>query len=1248
MSNPDITAARYNNLQARINEVLGNGALDTGYGQSVKSSQVRATGAPSSSVLAEDIALRRVVNDIHMNTLYQDMISARIHQVGFPVPTDIAPVEEGANIELSNGNGTGIVQYEQFMDVIEQEKLLINFDTQSNIELAGDISNIRSTPWNGSVVHQFTATFTDFDARRHFFNAGGTILFNMNLTGGSGIKTDTWRNLVSQAGVISFNYNSTSSTNTNPDPADITTVINSVGNYQLNGFSQTLFKKTIISGDYQNNNIEILAKEINPQVIEFSVIFDDSASLVGGFDENITGVLSSVIQIIRPVGVDIELELGNGATLEINDVELPSPAFSNITILSSGGDVVPLPESYVLEANRTIVREGQTVTVTLNTANVDNGTDVDYLISGVSADDISGISSLEGTFTVNNNQASVTFTIADDDLVDEQESLILTLTNGQSQVQIPIQDTSVPPAAYSLSANKTQVNEGESITFTLTYSNNSEYDTLPLLFGLTNEPDLDFRFGTGSEQFSLIKAVGTFTSTITKTAETDNLTEGPETKTVYLASREEPLSTLTFNIIDTSLDAQSTFDLQAQSTVVQAGTGINLILTTTNVNPGETVGYTITGDLDALQNTSDQTGTFLIAGSSTSGTASKSIPTKSTISETQDLIIRLNNNEDSVAVTVNPLPVELPDPDPACVNPANRVDARAEYRVDNAIVFNNGEIFYPIDIVVTTFDSRGSTIRGWYDTYLQRLPDEEGFNFWYDEWENIGEAATLANFLGQAEVEQLKNGSTVMTFCQYQAYRPDDPDSPLPLPSDPTDPTSISNVQITPSPVLVYPNRQPYLSDLPSSIRNQQFAGFSNTVITPATLRFTVTGGNAFEVQGDIVNTPKARKTAQGAQQEESSFSVDYRAIPQTSGTVESAITHTIIGYEIDNAGVEQTTRKSITTPVKYKPVKHRWRGIGDSDTVNFADNALLVSRGIETVNGVPVYDIPEGAGSFTFVPSVLLEDNSGDGAILIEIALESPSSGNDARMLKGFRSFGTSSQPFGYRDPQAARENRWYVVPYFLGAERTDGIEFGRRFNLAVDFDFTGYEAGDEITWTIVARGAPVYPFTVPQVNLTYNDHIRLTGESGSDTETLPFRFRITGNPYTYENWANEFRDSYDRAVYNRFGRAKILEVGTKIANAFYLANTNYGAPLGFGLNRKPDAGGLFYWTKEALTRYNGDVLNSIFVQTIFTAAQVSNNRDTIQNRNGNLPFEQGRGVGDFGDRKLDSSGRIVKTGFV
>ncbi len=72
----DISAARLNNLQSRLELILGNGSGQSGYGQTLLSQPV--SNIDGSLITAGDI-----------NNIYADMVKARVHQIGSN-PTEIA------------------------------------------------------------------------------------------------------------------------------------------------------------------------------------------------------------------------------------------------------------------------------------------------------------------------------------------------------------------------------------------------------------------------------------------------------------------------------------------------------------------------------------------------------------------------------------------------------------------------------------------------------------------------------------------------------------------------------------------------------------------------------------------------------------------------------------------------------------------------------------------------------------------------------------------------------------------------------------------------------------------------------------------------------------------------------------------------------------------------------------------------------------------------------------------------------
>jgi len=180
-SNDTITAAQYNNLQSRISQVIGTGSGDFGYGQAVTSSQVLSLQDPS--IPDGDSVLAQQINDIR-----SDMATAFTHQTGNSLsistfsPGDIIGADESGTDLNFNTDGTFVFVNEDstkgfndllsLMGDLESNRFVIH-PSQSAEQIRS--SDSRVTSWNGLITSEFTVTFADSDARRHFFNAGGQI-----------------------------------------------------------------------------------------------------------------------------------------------------------------------------------------------------------------------------------------------------------------------------------------------------------------------------------------------------------------------------------------------------------------------------------------------------------------------------------------------------------------------------------------------------------------------------------------------------------------------------------------------------------------------------------------------------------------------------------------------------------------------------------------------------------------------------------------------------------------------------------------------------------------------------------------------------------------------------------------------------------------------------------------------------------------------------------------------------------------
>jgi len=149
---------------------------------------------------------------------------------------------------------------------------------------------------------------------------------------------------------------------------------------------------------------------------------------------------------------------------------LNTPAFKTVSIV---GDDLP---TYNVEADRTVAEEGDTITYTITTANVDNGTTLSYTLSGdISTTDIIGFD-LTGTFEVQNNSAEVQIQLAEDGILEDSELITFTIDNTTASADVIILPEDIIVEVEDLTtvtvkSDKLSYDEGETISYTITTTN---------------------------------------------------------------------------------------------------------------------------------------------------------------------------------------------------------------------------------------------------------------------------------------------------------------------------------------------------------------------------------------------------------------------------------------------------------------------------------------------------------------------------------------------------------------------------------------------------------------------------------------------------------------------------------------------------------------------------------------------------------------------------------------------------------
>jgi hypothetical protein len=324
----NITAADYNTLQSRVEQILGAGSGTFGYGQIVKSSQVSGPTETLSSD-ATDITAEE------LNNLRDDIKRIYVHQTGVDVPIGIYQGTGGVENNFQNKSEADVIGADQtakkvivddennftyidvdetkgfndlvnIVDQIESEsnRFTINSTQQDDLVL---LTDRRTDSWSyGSIQSEIRLFFENADQRRFFFNAGGQIRITGTITdlgsGESFQRNQKWRDLVQNPGEIQFGYNYTQNTGTTNGVSFPDGII---GNYDLTGSYQTIFRKDASSILYGNSYWKIEAREDTDNIILLKVTLVDD----GPESDSDTGAPGGVDGGVKePVTADVEFD----------------------------------------------------------------------------------------------------------------------------------------------------------------------------------------------------------------------------------------------------------------------------------------------------------------------------------------------------------------------------------------------------------------------------------------------------------------------------------------------------------------------------------------------------------------------------------------------------------------------------------------------------------------------------------------------------------------------------------------------------------------------------------------------------------------------------------------------------------------------------------------------------------------------------------------------------------------------------
>ena len=620
-----IIAVDYNTIQKNIAAVLGVG------GTNPLTNATDATFGYNQSVLSSQVTVNAKMSSNQWSNLRTDILKARQHQTGLSETLVDPTVSE----KITEANRYA---YDSMTYLAISDRTVTPPSSQSTLETIA--TGTITTSWNNTNVHTVTMNFTDANAIKYFFNTGGAIKFSASRIGGTvGPKNSSWTSMLSDMGIISLQRLVTTASGSGTSYA--------VGGSSLTTTDTPIFQKYSDTVTYSANLYKISAKiTAIPGQLVFTINFSDlsgNPNGIYGYDENIDGTLTSVVQVYRASGNNVSITAPTlvSSTFPVGVVVVPveiyfatlTSDYSITTQINEGIKIATVNVTTINVADRTMYWSTNAVTGTITTT--------DFLALDTLTAKTTAGNTTTGSFSIINGVGSFIIQANADLFTEGSESFTVTIRNTSTTGGVAyttpsmiINDTSTtpPPVYRTLYASSYVINEGNSVTLTLTTSyvtdNTTLYWTTNTITGDLTTADFIANANTtvNDNTSGSFKVTGN-TGTIPLTLANDVTTDGSEsfTITVRTGSISGP-DVITLQNAITVTDTSRAFvykSITPSAVSFNEGTSMTFTILTTDVPNGTNLYWTIFGgtaiaaDLSAgtgAGGAQGGTGTFTISG----------------------------------------------------------------------------------------------------------------------------------------------------------------------------------------------------------------------------------------------------------------------------------------------------------------------------------------------------------------------------------------------------------------------------------------------------------------------------------------------------------------------------------------------------------------------------------------------------------------------------------------------------------
>jgi membrane protein insertase Oxa1/YidC/SpoIIIJ len=361
-------------------------------------------------------------------------------------------------------------------------------------------------------------------------------------------------------------------------------------------------------------------------------------------DNGSVTIVSNTATIVRSLKTNANI--GDGKTFNLS-IRLESIT-GEIVAQTGTITVADTTPTYGISASVSSVNEGASVTFTVTTANVADGTVLYWTNSGTTTSADFDDNANSGSVTITSGSGTIVRAVLLDAVASENETVILQLRTGSTSGTVVATSGTVTvvdkTAIYAVSEGTSSVNEGSAVTFTITTVNVADGTILYWTnSGTTTSADFNDNANDGTV------TITSNSGTVTRTLIVDDILS--ETETVILQVRTGSVSgsvvatSGTVNVVDKS----PSYSISASASSVDEGASVTFTVTTTNVADGTILYWTNSGTTTSAD-FDDNANSGSVTITSNSGTITRTLLLDAVGLETETVILQLRTG--SVSGTV--------------------------------------------------------------------------------------------------------------------------------------------------------------------------------------------------------------------------------------------------------------------------------------------------------------------------------------------------------------------------------------------------------------------------------------------------------------------------------------------------------------------------------------------------------------------------------------------------------------------